>query len=78
MMHPLKESSNLFAHLDTIGQGAAGLGMALQAIDMDRIEDHATFISSIGYLVETIGNAVMEGAFNGKGCAEKALHELVG
>lgn len=76
--HPLKAASNLFAHLNGIGQGVAGLGTALQAVDLERIEDPATFVSSIGLLVETLGGAILETAFDGRRDADRALGESAG
>lgn len=63
--------ANLFRATGDMGCGLQALGAALKAVELDRIKEQETFIKGIGYLVDTVGGAVIELSMYGEKEAEK-------
>jgi hypothetical protein len=71
--NPLQGAGNTLGALGDMGMGLSCLGMVLQAADVERIKDPDAFIHGIGYLVETVGNSVMEYGHCGQLETERVL-----
>jgi hypothetical protein len=73
--YPLQVSANLFGHIEDTASGICCLGMVLQALDVERLDDPQTVINGIGRLIERVGDGLLETSSDGKREALEALKQ---
>jgi hypothetical protein len=72
---PLEGCANLFSAINDDASGLCALGQALQAGDVERMDDAQTFLVDLGRLLETVGCAILDTSYSGQEGARKSLKD---